>query len=191
MSATLWAQLVELEQTTNTNQIAKARLVRAICESEQLSLREFAKQAREKYGLDGLGAHSLVSRLLAWAELLELAWERGVVPAGTTPAEWTLRPLFAKRVPSHRRLELLAKAVTDGTVTAKAIRDAVREAFPPEPRPRIPPPSEAKRLTMPPLRALIRQYGFDAVAAGWIRLVAQHERQELRTKQRAADGDAA
>jgi hypothetical protein len=180
----LWAQLVELEQNGNANQLDKAHVVRQICEGEQLSVREFAKKASTQHGLSGLSAHSSVSRLLAWAQLVDIAHERGVVPAGTTPAARTLRPLFSKRVPVPERIELLAKAVVDGDVTVKRVRAVVREAYPPDPSVRVQARGR-KRPTIKPLRKLIAEFGFDAVDAGWMHLVAEQQRREAKEGDRA------
>ena len=124
----LWAQLVELEQRGATDQLAKAAVIREICDTSQLSLRGFAQQAAQVHGLDGLSAQPVVSRLLAWAELVEAAHDLRVIPAGITPAERTLRPLFAKHVPADQRLDVLTAALTDdGTVTAASVKAAVAD----------------------------------------------------------------
>lgn len=180
----LWAQLAELEARGSDAALQKAAVVRSICEAEQIGLREFARRAAGVRGLDDLTKPPRVSQLLAWAQLVELAREKGVVTIVTTPPEGALRPLFGKRVPPPARLDVLAEVAATGEITSRTIGIAVNARYP-KPKSALLPAKGDKRKVIPHLRKLIAEYGLEAVTKACIHLETEAQQKALKEKGRA------
>lgn len=183
------ARLREMTAQEFRNQEAIAAQLMVTRDREEWSTRELAKWCRTNDV--GIESQATVVRLLGYHRIVSALRENELIPVGITPSEGLLRPIVQamnKGLTIDQAFEVWEYHKADSTKSIRAWLAIVAPKFGPKPRPPLTPPSARARTTMPPLRELIREYGIESVAAGFQRLVAEHERRQLRNNQK---GEAA
>jgi hypothetical protein len=116
-----WHRLIELEKAGASEAWERASLVVALIE-QQWSTRDIAARGREE-GLRSVASQGAVVRLAGWHGLITAA--AGVIPAGITLSEWSVRPVTTAGLPLDAQIRALATGLADGTLDAPRLVRAV------------------------------------------------------------------